>query len=385
MYDQLYSALDPTLLPEILVDIEQRWTDARAAQDFQYVPNANTFVAIINNTTARFPELEQRFRTPELTLTWMEACTGEANLKTGVWMKGVPCDFSGWIVGTNKQKVKVETMVDTAFAVPLEVYDNMYTPAQAFALAMMRAEKIILEKWNQHAIAKLLSYAGYNKYHMGLGADGSPGPTSWKITDVPYKNLNAQTFNSYVRMLGRMNKFVNPDLITGGALEVSEYVPGSLERFQFGNLNVYSDVETFPELGLELDMFLLARGAVAFVNIFNHPINGASAAPMGPDQEIYFSMALPSAYQVNGQPIMLDVTRKRIKKAIAQERFPDYITDNRCEWYEEYNIELKGEIMLNPLSCSDTGTGVLRLHADVDAPPVLSPTTIQQYYDISNA
>ena len=383
MYDELYSSLDPTLMPEILLDIEQAWSDARAAGNFMYVPKASTFLAILQNTTADLPELKQRYRTPEVEIYWAEACNGTADFRTGTWLKGVPCDFSGWIVGTNKQKLSVSSIADTAFAVPLEVYNNRVTPEELFKKAFMRATKLVIEKWNAHAVAKLLTFAGYNNYQIGLGTDGGIGPTSWKITDIPYRNLVPNTLNAYVAMLGRMNNFTATELITGGALEVSEYVPGYLEKFKFGNLNVWSDVETFLGLGLTYEMFAMAKGAVAFVNTFNHPIGGASFPPIGENREIYYSVPLPSVYNVNGQPIMLDVTRRRIKRNIAQERFPEYNTDNRCEWYDEYNIELKGEILLNPLSCSDTSTGVIRLHADTEAAPVLSPTTIQQYYDIS--
>lgn len=378
----MYESLDPSRLPELLVNINQAWEDARANMDFLYLPYANTFAAILDATTARLPTLQQRDRSPEVKMAWMEACEGTANYSTGQWLKGIPCDFSGWAVGTNNQTVRVTSSVSTSFAVPLRIFDNLFTPEQLFETAYMKAQKLLLEKWNEQAIAKLIAYSGYNKYQLGMGVNGGAGPTSWKLTRIPYRNLYPASFNAYIRMAGRLNKFLDPRLICGGALEVSEYVEGSLEQFQFGNQRVYSDLETFPSLDIENDMFLMARGAVAFVNINEYSFDGATRPPMGAEEEIYFAVTMPNRYSVNGQPLVADVTRKRIKREIAQERFSTYVVDNRCEWYDEYHIELKGEIMLNPLACSDTTTGVLRFRADDTLPVYLSPTQLMQTVDV---
>lgn len=376
--------LEPSRLPIILQKVEEAWADARANQDTNLVAIAPTLKGLCDISNVRTPNLllNQKDRKPEMEIAWMNACTNNPEILTDRWVRDIPCDFQGWTIGTNKQKISITTIIRDAFAVPYMVYDNLYSAEDMFRESYMLCIKGILEKANQLGIAKLITYAGLNKMQHGMGKDGGSGATSWKLTKIPYKNLYPQAFNAYTAMTQRMNKMVNPKLFVGGALEVSENIDGSLEQFKFGGATVYSDFENFPAQGLINDMFMVAKGAVGVLNTWNYELTSEikwdKVKPIGADQEMYYAEQLPAEYSPNGRPLVVDITKKFVKRTIAQNQYGSLNVDNRCEWVELYNVELKLEFILNPLACQDQTTGVLRLRADDTLPVYLSPVQLVQ-------
>ena len=378
------NVLDPSRLPIVLQKIEEAWADARANQDTNLVAVAPTLKGLCDNSNVRTPNLilNKGDRKPEMEIAWKDACTNSPEILTDRWVRDIPCDFQGWTIGTNKQKVAITTIVRDAFAIPYMVYDNLYTTEELFQDSFMLCIKGILEKANQLGVAKLVSYAGVNKYTKGMGTDGGSGANSWKLTKVPRKNMYPQSLNAYTAMIQRMNKMVSPKMFVGGALEDIETVQGNLEQFKFGNAVVYSDFENFPSQGLEDDLFVVARGAVGVLNTYNFPLTSEikwdAVKPIGADQEMYYAEALPAEYSPNGRPLVVDITKKFVKREIAQNQYGSLNIDNRCEWAEVYNVELKLEFTLNPLACQDKSTGVVRLRSDETLPMYVSPTQLVQ-------
>jgi hypothetical protein len=377
--------LDASKLLGLLVDANVAWRDARAVQQTNLVAVAPTFKGICDLSNVTVPDFFRGNdkRTPEMTIAWIEACTGNPQYFTDMWVRGIPCDFEGWTVGTANQKMEIKSWVEDSFYLENKVYDNLFTKEQLFQKAYQRCIKGIIEKVNSICTAKMTSYAGINKYQdtkqMGKNGGGS-GSTAWKITDLPTMNLTEKGLASYVGLAKRKNKMVNPSLFVGGALEVSENVDGSLEKFKFGGLDVYSDFEHFPDQGLTSDMFLVSRGAMAFLNTWNY--DTIPTDPVGPEYEVYFSTSLPAEYQANGFPIMVDIVKKFVKREIAVGKYGQKGVSNQCEWVEIYNVRLTFEVPLNPLACSEGQTGIVRLRANDALPIYLSPQQIVQMVNV---
>jgi hypothetical protein len=378
--------LDPSRLSDLLLDAEQVWASARAVQKSNLVAIAPTFKGICDLSDVVVPDFFRGNdkRKPLLKLAWIEACTSNPQYHTDMWVRGVPCDFSGWTVGTANQEIEITSFVEDSFYIPYKIYDNLFTVEQLFVNAYNRCIKGIIEKVNAICIAKMVSYSGVNKFQdvkqMGKNGGGT-GATAWKITDLPYLNLTEKGVSSYVGLAKVKNRMVNPSLFTGGALEVTENVDGSLEKFRFGGLEVYSDVIHFPENSLTNDMFLVSNGAMAFLNTWNYETT--PTAPMGPEMEVYVAKALPSEYRANGYPIMVDITRKFIKREIAVGKYGMKNVTNQCEWIETYNVRLNFEVPLNPLACNEGQTGVIRLRSNDALPVFLSPSQIQQHVNVT--
>ena len=379
--------LDPARLSDLLLTAESVWNSARAVQKTNLVAVAPTFKGICDISDVVVPDFFKGndLRKPLLKLAWIEACTSNPQYKTDMWVRGIPCDFTGWMVGTANQTINITSFVEDSFHIPYKIYDNLFTVDQLFQTAYNRCIKGIIEKVNQICTAKLTSYAGVNKYQearqMGVNGGGI-GATAWKITDLPTKNLTEKGLASYVGLAKRKNRMVNPSIFAGGALSVNENVDGSLEKFKFGGLNIYSDFEHFPENGLTNDMFLVSNGAVAFLNTWN--FETTPSQPIGPQMEVYVSKGLPAEYTANGYPIMVDIVRKFLKREIAVAQYGAPLgVDNQCEWVESYNVRLTFEVPLNPLSCSEGQTGVIRMRANDALPVFLSPSEIQQYINVS--
>lgn len=380
--------ISPSRLPIILQKCEEAWADARAHADTNLAPVAPTLKGLCDLSNVRTPNLllNNKLRKPEMTIAWQNACTGNPEILTDRWVRDIPCDFTGWTIGTNNQKIAITTIIRDAFAVPYKVYDDLYTSEEKFQESYMLCIKGIIEKANELGIAKMITYAGLNKYQIGLGTDGGSGATSWKMTKIPYKNLYPQSFNAYTAMVQRMNKMVSPKMFVGGALEVSEEVNGSLEMFKFGTAQVYSDIEHFPQQGLTNDLFMVAKGAIGVLNTWNYELTSEikwdAVKPIGADQEMYYAETLPAEFSPNGRPLVVDITKKFVKKEIAENQYGNLNVDNRCQWVEVYNIELKLEFILNPLACQDQTTGVLRFRADDTLPVKLSPVQLMQTVQI---
>lgn len=377
--------LDPSKLSELLLDAEVAWSTARAVQKTNLVAVAPTFKGVCDLSDVKVPDFfrNNTLRTPKLKIAWVEACTSNPQYKTDMWVRGVPCDFSGWTVGTQNQEIQIDSFVEDSFHIPYEIYDNLFTVEQLFQTAYNRCLKGIIEKVNEICTAKMVSYAGVNKFQqtkqMGKNGGGN-GATAWKITDLPSKNLTEKGLASYVSLVKRKNRMVNPSLFVGGALEVSENVNGSLEKFKFGGLDVYSDFEHFPDNQLTDDMFLVSNGAIGFLNTWKH--STTPTAPRGADMEVYFSKSIPSEYTANGYPIMVDITRRFWKREIAEGKYGSLGVDNQCEWVESYNVRLTFEVQLNPLACSEGQTGVLRMRANDSLPIYLSPQQVVQMVQV---
>lgn len=374
--------LEPSRLADLLLDAENVWSSARAVQKTNLVAVAPTFKGICDISDVVVPDFFRGNdkRKPLLKLAWIEACTSNPQYFTDMWVRGIPCDFSGWTVGTVNQTILITSYVEDTFHIPFKIYDNLFTTDQLFINAYNRCIKGIIEKVNGICTAKLVSYAGVNKYQeakqMGRNGGGA-GATAWKITDLPTLNLTEKGLASYVGLAKRKNRMVNPSLFVGGALEVNENVNGSLEKFNYAGLNVYSDFEHFPENGLTNDMLLVSNGAVAFLNTWNYETTPSQ--PMGPEMEVYFSKSLPGEYNANGFPVMVDIVRKFWKREIAENKYGALGVDNQCEWVESYNVRLTFEVPLNPLACAEGQTGVIRLRANDALPVFLSPSQVMQH------
>jgi len=366
------TVIEASALPDMLARAEELWEDSRATANTRYVPEAPTFRALCENTTAKMPKFQNRMMTPKQVIAWVEACTNNPQILTNRWVRDVPCDFTGWTVGTNKDEVTISTIITDTFAIPYKIYDNLFTPQELFNEGWLKAVKGIIEKANSLSVAKLATFAGLNDYHGGMLSDGGTGPTSWKITDFPYKNLFPESFGSMLRMVQRRNDMVNPFIIAGEVMSTLEDVQGDLEKFKFGRWDVFSDMIDFPEQDLEDDLFLVSQGAVGVFNTYNYPTSQENIVGSN-FNETHISRALPSIYNLNGQPQFMDITTKFEKREIAENQYGNLNVDNRCEFVYTYNLEYKLEIKLNPTSCLEGRTGVIRFHSDDTSDLFLTP------------
>ena len=373
----------PTVLPKLMLRCDNAWKQARAVNKTNLIPNAATFKGLCEHSDIQVPDFFKgtRTRTPKFDVVWADACTNNPQYKTDAWVLGMPCDFSGWTVGTNKQEVMVKSYVDDAFYLPYDVFDNMIPREEMFEKAYLRMLKGLIEKLDQIAISKMQTYTGVNALQdtdfLGVNGGGT-GANAWKTTLVPRANLYPESFNSYVAMLGRANKMESPSLYVGGALEMSEFVPGSLEKMKFGNLEVYSDLENFADLGISKDMFLISHGAIGVLNAWGNP----SVPTPELDGMVQFSRALPPEYNVNGMPLMMDITRKRMHRTLVEDQYGAGLdVAGQCEIVEKFYFRISFEFALNPLACQELQTGVLKLRSDNTLQPFMSPMRLAQTFN----
>lgn len=367
-----YTAISATILPKRLLKADQFWRSARANQDYYYTPKCATLRGILAMQNARFERLKDRQRTPVLDIAWVEACNGTVNVTANVWVRGIPCDFSGWLVGTNKQEVFVKQRVDTSFSIPVEVTDSLFTPDELLQKGLAKAQKILAEKLDDIAVAKLISFSGINKYQGSndLGVAGGAVGSEWKLTKLPWENAYVQSMSGYFQKVIDENDLSGARLFTGGALSLSEYVNNdNKDAFAFGDLSVYQDRRGFNLAAIPDDMFLVSNGSVALVTINNCPTEAST------NFENITSVARPllDLQDANGTPLYYDMYVKRVRRNVNADDHPGLTTTGRCEYMDNYYMEIHYEFLLNPTACSDTSTGVVRFRLDRTAAYVASP------------
>ena len=374
--------IEPSKLSIVLAKASTEWSKARAEQKTNLIPLAATFKGLCEHSDVKLPEFFKgtRTRTPEFEIAWAEACSGNPQYKTDAWVLGQPCDFSGWTVGTSKQKVAVTSYVEDSFYLPYDVIDNLISREEMFQKAYLRVIKGLIEKLDKIAVAKIQTYTGVNKLQDSefLGVNGGSGQTSWKTTLVPRANLYPESFNSYVRMVQRTNRMESPSLYVGGALEMSEFVDGSMEKMKFGNMEVYSDLENFADLNISKDMFLISHGAIGVLNAWGNP--SVPTTPLGSESIVKFSRQLPAEYSANGEPLVMDITRKILKRELATNQYGNLDVSGQCELVEVFSFRISFDFALNPLACQETQTGIIRFRSDNTLAPFVSPARLAQVY-----
>lgn len=367
--------LNASLLRDRIGKATERWNNARAVDPEIKKAKVGTMKAVLENQTAKMPELADRKRKEEMTIAWVEANDNTAKNEANVTTRGFPCEFTGWTPNTKSQKVTIKRRFSETFLIPSEndLIDNLFTTQDLFNAGYAQAIQNISLKINEYFISKIIEFAGDNKFHEGFGQSALTGPTAWHKTKFPKKNMYDKEFpnvlNQYLSMAQKMNKLKNPYVIEGGLLQLTDNmrIDGSTDKYNYAGRTVYSDMENMISWGenesLFNDMFLIAQGALAFFSVYNNP---TTPLEEGGSNFHHTRMARPllGFNDSNNNPIMVDIKHERIKAELIPEKYPDLDVDNRCEIYDVYSLEVHGELFLNPKLINDTVTGIQHIVAD---------------------
>lgn len=364
--------ISASVLPRRLVKADAFWQNARAVQDFNLTPKCATLRGLLRQQTAKFAALSNDpTRSPIIDIAWVQACNGTATVDTDVWIHGIPCDFSGWLVGTAKQTYTLKQRVKTAFNIPVEIYDNLHTREELLEKGLAKAQKVLAEKLDDIAIAKLVLYAGLNKYQDAddLGAAAGTVGNEWKRTKLPWKNLYRESLAQYLQKVIDENDFSSAKLYTGGILSLSEFVNNdNKDEFNFADLPVIQDRRGFNAQNLKNDMFLVATGAMALITSNNNPSTASEFQNI-----TRLARPLLDLRDGNGRPVYYDMYVKRVQRNVNQDDHPDFDTTGRCEYMDNFYMEIHYDWLLNPTACGDATTGVVRFTADRTMEYVESP------------
>jgi len=318
-----------TTLANIQVKTAEYWKDAIQKQD--YVADCNVIKALKAQQTAKVGKFLTGKKDRTVEISWMNACDIDDQACTH-------CAFNGNELSTNMDEKVITQCRESVFYVnEKDFVDNVHDFEEAITEGFLAASKVLDEWWAGRAVAALNAAKGVNEV-----GDGSKGDVSGTDTYVLPAYWDADLM-SYLYLVSKVNKFVNPYLISGKNLFESKYVAEieaccENDAQKFGAFPIYFDLFNIDAAnGGDFYTYMVHRGAFAFVTKAYY-----GSAPMKYMEDWRWSMA---SKNIDG--VVYDVHYKNECNE----------TDGGVTHY--YKLITYGDIFLNPRGCTDTRTGVL--------------------------
>lgn len=335
-------------LQKIRLKAEAMWQDSRLQADFK--PYSDSAVAILQNQTARFPELANRNKDNTAVVTFINACGIEAQ-------DCAPnCDLGGEELESGAKEYEIDLCKMTQFGVDAEKSrTNEYEVEEIAARGTAMAIKALDEWWSRQVILKLKSFAGVNVAPQPWTYD----PTD-KSTDVPAADFNLGMVANLIQQ-AYLNKMGNPYFLNNGSLWLEWFnrqldaADTKANAARLALLRMYFDQMNFAQSGVLEDLFMVSPGAVAMMTKNRNP--DAPDEVGGKIQQTRYtipSISLPG--------VKYDAYYSLECRTIG----------NKSHDFHSWRFETNGGIWLNPEGCPITVPvgGV---------PTVMTPTGVLSY------
>lgn len=250
-------------LLSIKLKAEAMWADARLAQDFK--ANAAAAVAVKNNSTARFSELQNPDKENTVIVTFVNPCAVAAQDCTS------DCVISGAELESGSKTYALDLCKEVVFTVDaFKTRTNAYDVTEISARGLAQAIKALDEWWSQQVLIKLHAYEGIN-------VDAAPYSYAAGTTTIPNAsyNLSAVPNMLYDAMV---NKLSSPYYVNNGdlwaiykaaALSIGN-LDGKGDQARADALNMYFDWANFAAAGVTESLFAVSSSALAFVTKTRH-------------------------------------------------------------------------------------------------------------------
>ena len=320
-----------TTLVNIQVKADQIWTDR--IQKMDYVPEANIVRCLIDQTTAKFGELKGK-KDPSIDVGWINACDVTDASCTD-------CTISGTELSTNVEEYYLDRVRCAEFTVcENDFRENFFDMEDVIAKGFLKASLSLDQWWAAQAVAVLNANVGVNEVTTGKGT------VAGTTTTISPAYWNADLMG-YLARVAKVNRFSNPLLISGANLWESIWT-AEWEKCcengmgKFGSMDFCFDLFNVDSGNTpDLVTYMINRGALAFVTKAYYQGNTAANPVKYMDQHRW---AMPSFYLPG---VLYDVHYDNECSGCG-----DFFTHN-------FKIKTFGDILINPVGCTDTRTGIL--------------------------
>lgn len=355
-----------SVLPKLLVSLDDVMKDSRVQQRHQLMPDTQIIQLIKNIETASWSPLKDNDRScRDFDVTWLEESDTEANLTTNQTMMHRPaCTITGEELMSNKKTYKLTKMVDYTVRIKDEDCGNMFDYESKVQIGLLQAFKKLLERWAKALPAQVDAYSGPNKLNASAydGQVWNIGTANAGATEISPADVTSGKIIPYFQFVMQLNKLQNPSMIDGG-LFVMDYMNAQAQAGtgagDVGNNNFWNmwrgryelDIVNMFAGGYMNAAFLIDRGNLAMPTASFFPRLGSGENEVVADKYIY-SVPIPG-FQLNGEPVFVDITYTRQEAQIA--------SSGRCEVVHDFRLELKYDLWQAPRYASDDVTGVITL------------------------
>jgi hypothetical protein len=321
-------------LLQIRLKMEQMWADSRLAKDKK--ANAQAAIAVKENSTARFSQLENKDKDNKVKVTFVNPCAVVDQACTS------DCEIAATELETGGKEYELDLCREAEFSVDAETLrTNDYNIEQVAAEGLAAAVKVLDEWWSGQIMVKLKAFAGINV---------SPEPYTWAAgtTTVPAAQYNVNLVKELV-LDAMMNKLSNPYYIDNGSLwgawwdaqMQAKNLDGAGDAAKISQLKMYFDMYSFAKAGITEDTFAVDASAVAFHTKTRHS-----------DTPEY----------IGGK---INQTRYTIKSGVIPGVKYDAFYQISCATvagieriYHTWKLKTRGGIFLNPEGCTVTVNSV---------------------------
>lgn len=324
----------PSALLAIKLKAEQMWADSRLAQE--YKAHADAAVAVLQNQTASFRELDNPEKDNQVVVNFINPC--------GVTVDDCEsnCDISGPELETKGKTYELDTCKKADFSVNAEkMRTNTYTVEEQAARGLALRLKALDEWWAQRVLVKLKAFAGVNV---------APDPYTWaaSTTSVPAANYNRSMIGNLINQ-SILNRMGGAYFIDNGSLFVDFWnaqidagnLDGKGDAARINAIKMYFDQWNFIPAGLTEDTFMVSPGAVAMKTKTRNPDTPTVIG--GNVQQTRYTMASPT---LPGVKYDVYYTLTCVTDA-----------NGKANIVHSWRIETLGGIFLNPEGCDVTVGG----------------------------
>lgn len=318
-----------TTLANIQVKSDKYWSDAIQKQD--YVADCETIKALKAQQTAKFGKFLTGPKDRTVEISWMNACDIDDQACTY-------CTFSGNELSTNMDEKYLSQCREVVFSVnEKDFVDNVHDFEEAIAKGFLTGSKVLDEWWAARAVVALNAAKGVNEV-----GDGSKGDVSGTDTYVLPAYWDADLM-AYFYLCAKVNKFVNPFLISGKNLFESKYIAQiesccENEAKKFGAFQIYFDLFNIDSANNpDYVTYMIHKGAFAFVT------------------KAYYK-STPSKYMEDWRWSM---PSRNIPGVVYDVHYKNECNTSDGGVTHYYKLITYGDIFLNPRGCTETRTGVL--------------------------
>lgn len=301
----------------------------------QFVPQIEVLNAVQAVQTATLNAQFQSRKKFDVEIMWENFCDIEAVACTD------SCTLGGNKSSTNTETVSLNCLAEVGFSMSeSDFIDNEFD--MNIAKALLKADKELVERFAQYAVAQIESFKGVNALTTGKGT------VVGAETNIPSSYWNPSLF-AYLNRVSIMNKFSNPILLSGNNLYEANYnaqmnagnANGKGDRNMFGTIPTYFDLFNIDTVNTpDLKSYLLSMGSLAMASKTYNP-------------------AVPEKLQ--------DFTRYTMRSNFFPALAYDVWYSNSCESgnqrlvKHDWTIRLTSDIFLNPSGCQLNNTGILSL------------------------
>ena len=322
----------PSALPTILAKVSEKWMDPALNSD--YVARVEGIKAIQNEQRVNLGEFKVKNKLNVVEVAWLKGCdiTDQACSDD--------CTNTGTELESAVQEHALTLCRESKFTVLQKGFrTNLFDPADAIAMGLLRAMKSLDEYWNKMVYTKLNTFAGVNAFDSTLWTLGNV-PQGIE-TEVPAASLTVALVPE-LNLAAYANFMSNPFLLSGSTLYTQIWTAmmngvnpeGQGTARMWDGIRKYFDLQWADSQNSPDKLFyLIDQGAVAYVN------KAWYETPQSTKFDERFTMA-----SKNIPGLLYDVIYTQ--------------TCSSNDIVHGYTVQTLGDIFLNPVPCEATRTGV---------------------------